>query len=115
MAIVHTAMFSFKPLVPPEEIEGMGRRLLELKDKCVHPRDNKPYIKSAMGGTDTSSEQLQDGITHVFMCEFENAEDREYYLHEDPTYADFCKRFEGIIEKKQVVDFVPGQFTTCAR
>jgi hypothetical protein len=49
------------------------------------------------------------------MCEFENAEDRAYYLNEDPTYAEFCKRFESIIEKKQVVDFVPGQFTTRAR
>jgi hypothetical protein len=47
----------------------MGQRLLELKDKCVHPRDNKPYIKSAMGGTDTSSEQLQvSGWSNVVAC-----------------------------------------------
>ncbi|KAK0649346.1 stress responsive A/B barrel domain protein [Cercophora newfieldiana] len=115
MGIVHIVMFSFKPLVPPEEIEGTCQRLLGLKDKCVHPNTKQPYIKSAMGGTDTSSEQLQDGITHVFVCEFENAEDRAYYLNEDPTYAAFCKNVEGIIEKKQVVDFCPGQFTTRAR
>ncbi|KAK0611462.1 hypothetical protein B0T14DRAFT_530426 [Immersiella caudata] len=115
MGIVHIVMLGFKPLVPPNEIEGMCQGLLELKEKCLHPKTNRPYIKSAMGGTDTSSEQLQDGITHVFMCEFENAEDRTYYLNEDPAYAEFCKSVEGIIEKKQVVDFVPGQFTTRAR
>jgi len=54
-------------------------------------------------------------MTHVFMCEFDSPEDRAYYLEEDPAYASFVKSVEGIIEKKQVVDFCPGKFTTCAR
>jgi len=42
--------------------EQICRRMLDLKENCVHPTTNKPYIKS-MGGTDTSSEQLQVSMT----------------------------------------------------
>jgi len=57
----------------------------------------------------------QDGITHIFVSEFDSPEDKAYYLDEDPAYAAFCKSIEDVVEKKQVVDFCPGQFTTRVR
>lgn len=33
--------------------------MLGLKDSCVHPTSQKPYIKSASGGKDNSSEGIQ--------------------------------------------------------
>lgn len=33
--------------------------MLGLKDKCIHPTSQKPYIKSFTGGKDNSPEGLQ--------------------------------------------------------
>jgi hypothetical protein len=33
--------------------------MLALKDQCLHPTTNKPYVKSAVGGSDNSPEGLQ--------------------------------------------------------
>lgn len=54
--------------------------------------------------------EFQDGITHVFISEFENEEDRQYYLKEDPAHLAFIKSVAGIVSKVQVVDFTPGEF-----
>lgn len=32
------------------------RRMLELKDKCIHPTSQKPYIKAFSGGKNNSPE-----------------------------------------------------------
>lgn len=37
----------------------ISQRMLALKDSCVHPTSQKPYIKSASGGTDNSPEGIQ--------------------------------------------------------
>ncbi|KAK3937142.1 stress responsive A/B barrel domain protein [Diplogelasinospora grovesii] len=111
MAIVHTVMFSFKPLIPREEVDGVCERMLALKDNCLHPQTNKPYVKMAMGGIDNSPEGMQEGITHVFVSEFESDADRKYYLEEDKAHLAFVNSIEGIVEKAQVVDFSPGVFT----
>lgn len=34
-------------------------RMLTLKDNCVHPTSQQPYIKSASGGKDNSPEGIQ--------------------------------------------------------
>lgn len=34
-------------------------RMLALKDNCVHPTSQQPYIKSASGGKDNSPEGIQ--------------------------------------------------------
>jgi hypothetical protein len=52
----------------------------------------------------------QSGITHAFVSEFDNADDRRYYLEEDPVHLAFAKNVSGIAEKVQVVDFTPGAF-----
>lgn len=103
--------------------------MLHLRENCIHPTTQKPYIKASAGGKDNSIEGLQvctrflqqppgsmvlltakNGITHVFVVEFENEDDREYYVRSDPAHQAFVKSLDGVIEKAQVVDFTPGVF-----
>lgn len=50
------------------------------------------------------------GITHAFVVKFASAEDRDYYVQEDPVHQDFIKSLDGILEKAQVIDFSDGTF-----
>lgn len=100
--------------------------MLTLKDNCVHPTSQQPYIKSASGGKDNSPEGIQvsfpeipkdgklrgyftnarqNGITHAFVVEFASAADRDYYVQSDPSHLAFVKTLDGLIEKAQVIDF----------
>lgn len=110
MGIVHIVMFAFKPLAPPEDIQKVCDAMLALKDNCVHPETKKPYVKTGKGGKDNSPEGRQNGISHVFVSEFENEKDREYYLNQDPAHLAFVKSLDGVVAKAQVVDFTPGVF-----
>ncbi|KAL0936894.1 stress responsive a b barrel domain-containing protein [Colletotrichum truncatum] len=107
MTITHIVQFSFKDDLSQEE---MCESMLSLKDKCVHPTSKEPYIKSVSGGVDNSPEGLQDGITHVFVVEFESAEDRDYYVREDPAHLAFVAAAGKTVSKARVVDFTPGVF-----
>ncbi|KAL9102190.1 MAG: hypothetical protein Q9163_002638 [Psora crenata] len=84
--------------------------MLALKDECMHPATDKPYIKTSVGGKDNSTEGIQDGITHGFVVEFESEEYRDYYVAKDPAHLAFVKSIEEVVEKAQVVDFAPGVF-----
>lgn len=44
------------------------------------------------------------------MEEFENDEDRKYYLEEEPEHKLFVKDLVSLIDKVQIVDFTPGCF-----
>lgn len=51
-----------------------------------------------------------NGITHAFIAEFENSVDRQYYMGTDPAHKEFVESAKPVLEKVQVVDFVPGMF-----
>ncbi|OIW26866.1 stress responsive A/B barrel domain protein [Coniochaeta ligniaria NRRL 30616] len=110
MAIIHIVMFAFKPEATPAEVQDLCDRMLALKTNCVHPETKKTYIKSATGGKENSAEGLQNGITHVFVSEFENEEDVAYYTHKDPAHLAFVKSLGAVVSKVQVVDFAAGVF-----
>jgi len=110
MGIVHIVLFQFKPDASPEVVQEACKRMLALKDLCLHPGTMKPYVKSAVGGLDNSPENLQNGMTHGFVFEFENEEDRNYYLKTDPSHDEFKASVKDALEHAQVVDFVPGIF-----
>lgn len=38
---------------------------MSLKDKCIHPTSQKPYIKSAVGGRNDSPEGLAVSVADV--------------------------------------------------
>lgn len=90
--------------------QQLNSEMLALKDNCVHPTTKQPYIKSAKGGIDNSIEGRQDGITHAFVVEFANEEDRQYYVEKDPAHLGFIQNVIPHAVKAQVIDFTPGVF-----
>ncbi|KAJ5800167.1 uncharacterized protein N7518_002235 [Penicillium psychrosexuale] len=108
MSITHIVLFQFKPEVAAEVVHDACERMLGLKDSCVHPTSQQPYIKSSSGGKDNSTEGIQNGITHAFVVEFASAADRDYYVQSDPSHLAFVKTLDGLIEKAQVIDFTDG-------
>ncbi|KAK3172934.1 hypothetical protein OEA41_006260 [Lepraria neglecta] len=109
MAIVHIVLFQFKPQVQQTAVQDVCRRMLALKDQCMHPTTNKPYLKTSVGGKDNSPEGIQHGITHGFVVEFESIEDRDY-VTEDPVHQGFLKSIGDVVEKAQVIDFTPDVY-----
>ncbi|KAJ5802796.1 stress responsive A/B barrel domain protein [Penicillium pulvis] len=110
MSITHIVLFQFKAGIDPQRIIDVCDRMLALKDTCLHPSSQMPYIKASTGGVDNSPEEAQDGITHGFVVEFENAADRDYYVHRDPVHRAFVDSLTGLLEKAQVIDYTPGVF-----
>ncbi|TVY21844.1 hypothetical protein LARI1_G000226, partial [Lachnellula arida] len=108
--IVHIVMFEFKEEVSAEAVKDVCSRLLALKDQCLHPATNKPYVMAGMGGKQNSPEDLSGGLTHIFVLEFENRSDEMYYLEKDPAHLAFVKSIDGLLKRAQVVDFTPGVF-----
>lgn len=53
---------------------------------------------------------LQHGATHAFVIEFENEQDRDYYVNEDPAQADFVLEVLQRLDKATILDFSPGVF-----
>ncbi|ORY60971.1 stress responsive A/B barrel domain protein [Pseudomassariella vexata] len=110
MTIYHVVLFKFKALVPVEEVRAACDRMLALKTNCVHPETKQEYVQTSVGGKDNSPEGLADGITHAFISQFENEEDRKYYLTDDPAHLSFTKSIGPLLDKAQVIDFMPGVF-----
>ncbi|EAW11893.1 Dabb family protein [Aspergillus clavatus NRRL 1] len=110
MTVTHIVQFQFKSTASPAEVKDTCDRMLALKTNCIHPTSQKPYIKASSGGKDNSIEGLQNGITHVFVVEFESVEDRDYYVQKDSAHLEFVKSLGAVLEKAQVVDFTPGAF-----
>ncbi|KAI1340639.1 stress responsive A/B barrel domain protein [Xylariaceae sp. FL0016] len=110
MAIYHVVMFQFKSLVPPDEVQAACDRMLALGDKCMRPTTQKPYVKTLGGGRENSPEGMNNGMTHVFISQFENEDDRTYYLQKDPAHLDFVASIQELVDKVQVVDFTAGAF-----
>jgi len=52
----------------------------------------------------------QQGVTHGFVAEFASAEDRDYYVKEDPAHRAFVKSIGELIDRATVVDFRDGAF-----
>ncbi|KAJ7881954.1 hypothetical protein B0H13DRAFT_2539961 [Mycena leptocephala] len=110
MPIFHVVQFGFKPDISADQVDKICHLMLALKANCLHPTAQTPYIKSAIGGRDTSPEGYQGGITHVFISEFENEEDRKYYLEKDPAHMAFVNALKDVVQTIRVVDFEPGKF-----
>ncbi|KAL3447283.1 stress responsive A/B barrel domain-containing protein [Aspergillus insuetus] len=105
MSISHIVLFQFKPDVAQESIRAACERMLLLKDQCLHPSSQKPYIITSIGGRDNSIEGAQNGISHAFVVEFRSAADRDYYVREDPVHKEFVRSLDGLVERAQVIDF----------
>jgi hypothetical protein len=48
-------------------------------------------------------------LTHGFVVEFENTEDRDYYLYKDPAHLEFIKFAGEVANGVTVFDYEPGK------
>ncbi|TVY19039.1 hypothetical protein LARI1_G002055 [Lachnellula arida] len=120
--IVHIVLFEFKPTTEGAVIHDVCKRMLALRENCIHPTTKKPYILDSSGGRDNSPEGHQVGsslppypnpggaFSHGFVVHFASEEDRRYYLEEDPAHLGFVKSLDGIIQNVRIVDYEPGKF-----
>jgi len=112
MAIMHIVLFEFKPTVSHAQVEDfyyqVCHRMLALSSKCLHPTSQQPYVKGHGGGRNNSPEGLAGGYSHAFISEFQNDDDRRYYLEKDPAHLEFVSSLEGLVQNVKVVDFEPG-------
>ncbi|KAH8690115.1 stress responsive A/B barrel domain protein [Talaromyces proteolyticus] len=108
MPVLHVVMLTFKDDIHPKEIQSTITRMLNLKTECLHPGTARPYIISLRGGRENSIEGLQNGLTHIFVMEFQTTEDRNYYVRADPAHLLFAQSIVPVVAKTQVVDFAAG-------
>lgn len=85
--------------------------MLDLEKKCIHPKTQKPYIRSIVGGTNNSKEGISDSLSHGFVVHFESEEDRDYYCDKDPVHQEFKSSVKDVVVKATVFDFMPGVFS----
>jgi hypothetical protein len=52
----------------------------------------------------------EGGITHALVVEFEDEDDRKYYLEQDPAHMEASKTVHEIVKKAQILDFTAGVF-----
>lgn len=86
------------------------QKMLDLEEECLAPNSQHAYIKSISGGRDHSPEGLQNGLTHIFTVQFENTDDRNYYVAQDPAHKAFQKIVEPLLEKVTVMDYTDRVF-----
>lgn len=57
--------------------------------------------------------EKQKGYSHLFIMEFDNTEDRDYYVGEDPVHQEYVKKLttgDFPVEEVQVLDFAEGVY-----
>ncbi|KAF4964195.1 hypothetical protein FSARC_7829 [Fusarium sarcochroum] len=108
--ITHIVLFQFNEHVGTETVDDVVARMFRLKNECIHPDTGKPYILSSRGGHDNSVEGRENGITHAFVVEFANAEDRDYYTFKEPAHLKFIDSLKDIAKQVVVVDFSNNSF-----
>ncbi|KAF1926097.1 stress responsive A/B barrel domain-containing protein [Didymella exigua CBS 183.55] len=108
----HIVLLQFKETATSFAVKEITSRFFGLKKSCVHPDTRRPYVLSITGGKDTSSEGLQDGLSHAFILRFTSKDDRDYYVKDDPAHKAFKEAAAAVVEKTVVVDFQEGVFTS---
>ncbi|KIV83049.1 hypothetical protein PV11_05109 [Exophiala sideris] len=110
MTIIHIVLFKLKSSLSEAEKKEVCDDMLSLRDTCLHPSTNEPYIVSSSGGVDNSPEGAQGGFTHGFVVEFASLKDRDYYLSEDPSHLAFGKKNSTRWDDVRVIDYEKGVY-----
>ncbi|KAF2836181.1 hypothetical protein M501DRAFT_1060034 [Patellaria atrata CBS 101060] len=104
-------LFDFKEHVSAEQMIAVSRHMFNLKNTCINPMTKAPYIQSVRGGANSSPRDKVNGMTHIFILEFEIEEEKDYFVDEEPVYDRLkvaCNRF---IQRVQVLGFTNGVFS----
>ncbi|CAD6564587.1 MAG: hypothetical protein CYPHOPRED_004099 [Cyphobasidiales sp. Tagirdzhanova-0007] len=111
MAIIHIVHFGYTSDATKEQKRLVASAFLALKDTCLKDGTKRPYIVNIAGGKNNSPEGQAHGLEQSFIVTFEDAQDRDYYVFEDPVHQEF-KALVGSsgLEQSRVLDFEDGQF-----
>ncbi|KAI5824537.1 hypothetical protein K523DRAFT_420719 [Schizophyllum commune Tattone D] len=109
MVLQHVLAFNLIPSLSEADSKAVFDGIFNLKPTCVKP-DGKTYIRSIKGGKQNSKEGADKGIKWVFIVEFENEEDRDYYVHTDLVHAALAKTLISQVADIAVLDFTEGVF-----
>ncbi|RFU26302.1 hypothetical protein B7463_g10032, partial [Scytalidium lignicola] len=109
MTVFHIVLIQFQPTVNSTQIQDLCNDCIALKETCLHPDTNKPYLKSMALGKDVSIEGLNGDFTHAFIAEFDSLADRDYYVKTDPSHKDFVKKIAATWTKGHTIDIEPGK------
>src|SRR4051812_44741553 len=100
--ITHVVLFKYRSNIPWTDLERHFQDFTALRTTCLKP-NGKPYMISMRMGKNHSWEPFSKGMTHAFILEFANVEDRDYYLLKDPVHRAFSAKAGPFIEDSLVV------------
>jgi hypothetical protein len=93
----HVVLFKFKDTSKAEEVRKVEEAFRELPGKLSIIRDFE-------WGTNSSPENLNQGLTHCFLVTFANDKDRDTYLTH-PDHQAFVDILKPHLDKVTVIDY----------
>lgn len=93
----HVVLFKFKDESKPEDVKKVEDAFAELSDKIS-------LIKDFEWGTNSSPENLNQGLTHCFFVSFSSDKDRDDYLIH-PDHKAFVEVLRPHLDRVTVVDY----------
>lgn len=96
-ALRHVVLFKFKDTSSPEDVKKVEEAFAGLASKIK-------LIKDFEWGTNTSPENLNQGLTHCFFVTFSSDKDRDDYLVH-PEHKAFVDVLRPHLDKVTVVDY----------
>ena len=93
----HVVLFKFKDSSKPEDVKKVEDAFKALAGKLKLIRDFE-------WGTNTSPENLNQGLTHCFLVTFSNDKDRDTYLTH-PDHQAFVEVLKPHLDKVTVIDY----------
>ncbi|KAG9628939.1 hypothetical protein KCU95_g12690, partial [Aureobasidium melanogenum] len=106
--ITHIVLFKYRSDITWSDFEKHFESFMALKTKSLNPTTGKPLIMSLKAGKNRSWEPFNKGFTHGFVLEFENQEDLDYYLTQEPVHIEFSRNAGPLIEDSCVIDIKDG-------
>jgi Stress responsive A/B Barrel Domain len=93
----HVVLFKFADTATPEDVMKVEDAFVALKGKIS-------LIKDFEWGTNTSPENLNQGLTHCFFATFHSDKDRDDYLVH-PDHQAFVEVLKPHLDKVTVIDY----------
>jgi hypothetical protein len=93
----HVVMFKFLDSAKPEDVKKVEDAFSALSGKIK-------LIKDYEWGTNTSPENLNQGLTHCFLVSFASDKDRDEYLVH-PDHKAFVEVLKPHLDKVTVIDY----------
>ena len=94
-------MFKFVDSAKPDDVKKVENAFRALKGKIK-------LIKDFEWGTNTSPENLNQGLTHCFLVTFSSDKDRDEYLVH-PDHKAFVEVLKPFLDKVTVIDYWAGK------